>query len=249
MPRHFDVRSGNCELALRKGDGLGYETCRKLGRMERISRLLSKLTKCSRGGGAIEDMQLRNGKEVVANEVNRRKVQTGPAEIAAAVHLLDLPNELLEAIVIGSHILDVKDLCSVAQVCPRLKSISVSCLADRMIWRCRFLKKCGYNGVNSVQETDSRWKSLFEEKWGAGSVTRVTEDAVKELATWKKLYEEKSVTDREAAPWSKSAPSEVNAFTKQFSALPDQKTAALSELALVFLVDGSGSVSAGNLLA
>lgn len=87
-----------------------------------------------------------------------------------------------------------------------------------------------------IAGNDRRWKALFQERWGQGGP--LTTSALKRAGSWRKYYASKYTCDRLADPWRKPCEPELAASIDLFT----QGWQHGSELAVVFLVDGSGSV-------
>mmetsp|Transcript_36846 Transcript_36846/g.69322 ORF Transcript_36846/g.69322 Transcript_36846/m.69322 type:complete len:456 (-) Transcript_36846:566-1933(-) len=140
---------------------------------------------------------------------------------------LVLPDELLTEIV---NCLGATDLCQLALVCKRLGQVCM--------------------------QNISRWHALFSDKWG---VPKQLEWRAATLAGgWQQLYKAKTVMDREASPWKKPSAFEVDALGLLITdtafppeaarvhagAAHDASTrSAARPLTVVFLLDGSGSLS------
>jgi hypothetical protein len=93
-----------------------------------------------------------------------------------------------------------------------------------------------------MQGTEERWRSCYKSRFGDS--TRLVLEALKLASgSWKALYAAKTVTERQAAPWRKPSSFELSAAIN-FMTLGKQQHSSL-ELAVVFLVDGSGSVGEG----
>jgi hypothetical protein len=94
-----------------------------------------------------------------------------------------------------------------------------------------------------MQGTEKRWRSCYKSRF-SGEDTRLVREALKlAQGSWKSLYAAKAVTERQAAPWRKPSSFELSAAIN-FMTLGKQQHSSL-ELAVVFLVDGSGSVGEG----
>ncbi|KAG2499073.1 hypothetical protein HYH03_003256 [Edaphochlamys debaryana] len=86
---------------------------------------------------------------------------------------------------------------------------------------------------------EKRWEELFRQRWGD---LRLLQRRAAELAGgFKRLYASKAVTDKTAAPWTRPCPEEVRASVE---ALCRRTAGPGQQVAVVFLVDGSGSVNA-----
>lgn len=87
------------------------------------------------------------------------------------------------------------------------------------------------------------WLDLFEKRWG--SVNPIVQRAAKLAGGWKRLYAAKSVHERKVSPWTQPCEYELRASLEALAAKkmvqPDK------ELAVIFLLDGSGSVHEGRL--
>lgn len=86
---------------------------------------------------------------------------------------------------------------------------------------------------------EARWKELFVERWGQPTV--LTERAYKIAGKWRLLYSSKHTNEKVSAPWRKPCDYEAKAALQQLT-LPKMSSPD-NELAVVFLVDGSGSVA------
>jgi hypothetical protein len=86
-----------------------------------------------------------------------------------------------------------------------------------------------------------RWLQLYEEQWGP--LTVLNKRASKIAGGWECLYKSKREMEMKSAPWKQPSPHEV---TAAMEALTDGKrTTPRKEMAVVFLVDGSGSMHEG----
>jgi len=151
---------------------------------------------------------------------------------AQYLNLLQLPEELLDGALVDA--LPMKDLCALAQSCSKFRRIALQ---------------------------DRRWRAFFEARWGCP--TRLVNRAAELAGSWRILYAAKHMMDREALPWIKPTAFELGASVenialnglgllrpKNLAALPEvtapivvEDPQAASERCVLFLVDGSGSVT------
>ncbi|KAL6781397.1 hypothetical protein ACKKBG_A10990 [Auxenochlorella protothecoides x Auxenochlorella symbiontica] len=82
---------------------------------------------------------------------------------------------------------------------------------------------------------DAYWRGEFAERWGG--LTELQGEAAKLAGSWKNLYASRAATDRTHAPWQKPSPFEVQVAVRRL--VPKTEP----EACVVFLIDGSGSVT------
>lgn len=93
-----------------------------------------------------------------------------------------------------------------------------------------------------LQSKEERWLQLYKERFGYA--TALAEKAHKKAGSWKALFASKVVTNREAAPWRKPCKFELDAALDSMTQ-PNGHNVG-KELAVIYLVDGSGSVGEGT---
>ncbi len=97
------------------------------------------------------------------------------------------------------------------------------------------------SGATHLQVDDHLWQKLYLNDWGEGSSPNLTKRAVAQVGSYKKLYADKVVSERAKAPWEGLSSAERNAAVAQM-----MDEAGDNDMAMMFLVDGSGSVSQGD---
>eukprot|EP00898_Chlorokybus_atmophyticus_P005802 jgi/Chlat1/6222/Chrsp44S05811 len=109
--------------------------------------------------------------------------------------------------------MEVKDLAATAQACTRLRTLA---------------------------SADRHWQALFIKRWG--SITPTLEVAATLAGSWQQLYAAKHIAERDSAPWITPSRHEVDAVVERMKG-PKCETGSQAELVVIFLVDGSGSVT------
>lgn len=153
-------------------------------------------------------------------------------------HLLALPTELLERCTVNQQ--EFKTLSSIAQVCSSLRALAEDC----DLWR-------------------REWERVY------GEIGAVQQAAASKAGGWKALFAARHAALKEAEPWHKPCAFEVQASVDMLAAVPpraagkEARAAGAAqgvveaeasvpqeegqeeeeELCVVFLVDGSGSVT------
>lgn len=74
----------------------------------------------------------------------------------------------------------------------------------------------------------------------------LAELAAKLAGGWKQLYRDKQSIENSAQPWQRPSTFEVEAGIRQIAANAVPSVTSSGRLAIVFLLDGSGSVTAGG---
>jgi hypothetical protein len=97
--------------------------------------------------------------------------------------------------------------------------------------------------IIGLQENEQRWQSLFTSRFGNPNQLHL--QAQKIAATWRALYASKASIEKEAAPWRKPCTYELDAALNNMTGVKTDYPK--NELAVIFLVDGSGSVGEGKL--
>jgi len=101
------------------------------------------------------------------------------------------------------------------------------------------------------QEQEPRWRRHFEERWGEPSL--VVRRAAELAGGWRRLYAAKHEVEREAIPWMRPTLHELNAAVEniairgwsQLCGSKADRGPCHAPCSLLFLVDGSGSVTEG----
>jgi hypothetical protein len=120
---------------------------------------------------------------------------------------------------------------------------------------CLPLTRAVVDAVPTDQKKDCRWRAFFESRWGAPNAT--VEKAAKLAGSWRQLYAAKQVVEQESQPWVKPTSFEVAAAVEGIAVralgLPESDGAVkdapvetdVTSRSVLFLVDGSGSVTEG----
>lgn len=86
-------------------------------------------------------------------------------------------------------------------------------------------------------QCESRWKEFFADRW---ELTSIQFNAMKLAGSWMKLFSARYMAELCAQPWSRPSRYEVDACIQAFIH-PTKETT--EQICVVFLVDGSGSVT------
>ena len=99
---------------------------------------------------------------------------------------------------------------------------------------------CKASGVS--QDSAAEWRRFYLDRWGTEN--ELTVEAAKLAGGWKQLYRSKHTLEQADDPWQKPSPFEVSAAIAQLCNQPAQL--GMSEVACIFLLDGSGSMNPGK---
>ena len=181
---------------------------------------------------------LRSGKQRCLGPADRQEPRRE--------ELLELPDELL-GLVLPS--LQVSDVATLMQVCKKLNTLAVSpflvpSCAGRCSWSGHWhrvvgpaIPTPGAHPPGRVQGLEQRWQELYAGRFGCSSLSR---EAAKLAGTWQRLYKLKHQSDQAANGWDRLSHVEMRAAAARFA----QRTVE-GRLHVVFLLDGSGSVTEG----
>lgn len=95
----------------------------------------------------------------------------------------------------------------------------------------------GVHPPSCVQGLEQRWQELYAGRFGC---SRLSREAEKLAGTWQRLYKLKHQSDQAANGWDRLSQVEMRAAAARFA----QRTVE-GRLHVVFLLDGSGSVTEG----
>lgn len=116
-----------------------------------------------------------------------------------------------------------------------LEGLVVSALDFRDL--CALAQAC--KPLRKLAVSDGHWQRLVEQRWGPS--TELLTSSAKIAGSWRALYREKHECERANAPWQKLSASELQAAVGRMHG--DQRAHSASSSVVMFLVDGSGSVT------
>jgi hypothetical protein len=167
--------------------------------------------------------------------------------------LAALPDDVLDDVLLPM-LDDHKDLCGLARVSQHFKKLSVSacihmarrrgcvvvpCRHDAALHAARspyhtIVDRRGHGTPPPVPQCgESHWQALWAKSWGAPMALHL--EACKLAGSWRQLFQSKLLSDRSGDGWRGPCSYEKTAIVNRIAAP-----------AVLYLVDGSGSVSEGE---
>lgn len=164
-------------------------------------------------------------------------------------YIAAVPDDLLETVLM-SKFAAPEDLCRLACVSLRFKRLSVSsllCSAGALFLPCGGWGLVPANCHNpswcQLQRAQRIWLSLFIARWGVPS--GLTRRAAELAKGWTVLYKDKAANEKQLQPngWQQPCKWELDAALEKLTKQPYVHMQL--PVAVVFLLDGSGSVNQG----